>query len=101
MTLLFSFSTGWLLQLFVIYSTYFLFFFIRKSRKGKTNFKEQFYFALGFLLLCYVGEFLGVSMKLWTYFPSNWPVEVWIGYFGIGLFSYQLVHLVDEVMQAT
>jgi len=98
MTLTFDILPGWLLQLLVIYSTYLILFFIRKGRKSKSEFKKQIIFSIAFLLLCFIGEFIGISLKLWTYFPTNWPVTVWIGYFGIGLFSYQLVKLVDELI---
>ena len=97
MTFIINFPSGWFVELFVIYLTYFILFFIRRSRKSKTDLKSQFIFSIGFLLLCIIGEFIGVGLKLWTYFPSNWPVTVWIGYYGIGLFAFQLVKLVDEL----
>ena len=93
----FDFHAGWYIQLLIIYSTYLILYFIRKSRKSKNDFKNQIIFSVAFSLLCLIGELIGISLKLWTYFPINWPVTVWIGYFGIGLFAYQLVKLIDEL----
>jgi len=97
MILGFDFPSGWYIQLIIIYSTYLILAFIRSSRKNKSDFKNQIIFAIAFLLFCLIGEFTGISMKLWTYFPNNWPITVWIGYFGIGLSAYQLVKLIDEL----
>lgn len=91
-----NFPSGWYIQLLVIYSTYLILFFIRKGRKQQNNFKEQLLVASFLLLLAIIGEFIGISLDLWTYFPSNWPITVWIGYFGIGLIAYQLVKLVEK-----
>ena len=92
-----NFPSGWLVQLFVIYSTYLLLFFINKNHKQPNNIKKQLLVATLLLLLAGIGEFIGVTFELWTYFPSNWPITVWIGYFGIGLIAYQLVKLVDRL----
>lgn len=97
MVISFDFPIGWYVQLLIIYSTYLILFLIRRSRKSKSDFKNQIIFSAAFLLLCLTGEFAGIGMKLWTYFPNNWPITVWIGYFGIGLFAYQLAKLVDEL----
>jgi hypothetical protein len=99
MTLSFVFPSGWYIQLLIIFATYLILFFIRKSHKRKNNFKNQIIFSLAFSLLCLVGELIGISLKLWTYFPTNWPITVWIGYLGIGLFAYQLVRLLDELIK--
>lgn len=92
-----DFPTGWFIQLLIIYSTYLFLFLIRKSHKQPNDFKKQLFVASLLLLLAVIGEFMGIYLSLWTYFPNNWPITVWIGYFGIGLIAYQLVRLADRL----
>ena len=91
-----DFPSGWFIQLLIIYSTYLFLFFIRKSHKKRNDFKKQLFVASSLLLLAIIGELIGINLGLWTYFPYNWPVTVWIGYFGIGLIAFQLVKMVDH-----
>ena len=95
MLLSFDFPSGWFIELLIIYSTYVALLIIRKGYKNKQEVKKQITVGLLLLLLAFIGEFVGISLKLWSYFPYNWPITVWIGYFGIGLIAYQLVKLVD------
>lgn len=97
MTVSLDVPQGWIVQLFIIYFTYTALFFIRKSYRNKKELRKQFIVAFLLLLLALIGEFTGINLKLWTYYPDNWPITVWIGYFGIGLIAYQLVKLVDEL----
>lgn len=87
---------GWLIQITIIYSTYLTLFLIRKGYLNKNEFKKQILVGLLLLLLAFIGEFVGINLHLWTYIPFNWPITVWIGYFGIGLIAYQLTKLIDE-----
>lgn len=88
---------GWYLQLSIVYSLYLFIFFLRKSYQKKKEIQNQLILGLASLIISFIAEQIGISLKLWTYFPNNWPIAVWIVYFGIGLLAYQFVKLVDEI----
>ena len=92
-----DFPQGWFIQLVIIFGTYIVLLLVRKGYKKKQEFKNQLVVGLLLLFLSFIGEVIGINLKLWTYFPNNWPITVWVGYFGIGLIAYQLVKLVDEL----
>ena len=92
-----EFPPGWLIELLFIYGTYIILLLLRKGYGNKQELKNQFIVAVLLLLLAFVGEFIGINAKLWAYFPGNWPITVWIGYFGIGLIAYQLVRFIDKL----
>lgn len=88
-------TSEWLLLLGVIYGIYLTVYFYRKNKKPKES-KNQIKMAAATLLLSFLIEYIGVSSGLWTYFPGNWPISVWLGYFGVGLAGYQVFKLIEE-----
>lgn len=91
-----DYPTGWYIQMTIIYGTLLLVYFLRKSHKNKGEVKKMFLMGTATLIFAFIGEFVGISNKLWTYFPGNWPLPVWIGYFGLGLLGYQFAKLIEE-----
>lgn len=98
MGLYFDFNIGWIWVWAIIYLPYFYLFMQRKSYRNKTEVRSQFIFAVTALLIAFVLEFVGVSFKLWTNFPGNWSIYLWIAYFGGGLLSFQLIKKIEEMI---
>lgn len=96
MNLYFEFPAGWWVLFIIIYGLYFFLFFQRKSYQSKSEIKTQIFFSLIALLLAFIIEFLAINLELWTYFPGNWPIAVWLSYFGTGLLGYQLMKKTEE-----
>lgn len=98
MGLYFDFNTGWILVWLIIYLPYLALLIERKSYQNKKELKSQFIFAIIALLISFILEFVGVSFKLWTNFPGNWSIYLWIAYFGGGLLSFQLIKKIEELV---
>lgn len=99
MGLYFEFNPGWILIWAIIYSPYLYFFIQRKSYQSEKEMRVQFTFALIILLISILLEFVGVTNALWTNFPGNWSIYLWISYFGSALLGYQLVKKVEELVK--
>lgn len=96
MGLYFNFNIGWIWVWAIIYLPYLYLFMQRKSYKNKKEIRSQFIFAVTALLIAFMLEFVGVSFKLWTNFPGNWSIYLWIAYFGGGLLSFQLIKKIEH-----
>lgn len=99
MGIYFDFSIGWIWVWAVIYLPYLFLFIQRESYKNKKEIKNQFLFATIALVISFILEVLGVIFKLWTNFPGNWSIYLWIAYFGGGLLAYQLIKKIEESMK--
>lgn len=97
MQLYFEFPPGWWPILAIIYGLYFLLFFRRKSYKKPKEMKKQPLMGIIVLFLGIIVEYIAVSLSIWTYFPGNWPITLFIAYFGIGMLAYQLVKWVEGI----
>lgn len=98
MSLYFEFNPGWILVWAIIYLPY-LFLLIQRKSYNKKEIRVQFIFAIIALLLSILTEFVGVSFKLWTNFPGNWSIYLWISYFGSALLAYQLIKKIEEMVK--
>lgn len=96
MGLYFEFNPGWIWLWLIIYLPYLYLLKQRKSYRNKKELRSQLIFAILALLISILLEFVGVSFKLWTNFPGNWSIYLWISYFGSGLLGYQLVKKIEE-----
>lgn len=99
MGLYFEFNPGWIWVWGIIYLPYTLLLIQRKSYRNKKEIKGQFIFATVALLISFILELVGVTNKLWTNFPGNWSIYLWVAYFGGGLLSYQLVKKIEEIIK--
>lgn len=99
MGLYFDFNPGWIWVWAIIFLPYLLLLIQRKSYQNKKEIKNQFVFAMVALSISFILEVLGVTFKLWTNFPGNWSIYLWIAYFGGGLLGYQLVKKIEEIMK--
>lgn len=70
----------------------------RKSYQKKKELKNQLLFAIVGLVIAFIVEIIAVNLGVWTYFPENWPITVWILYFGSGLLAYQLIKKIEEMI---
>ena len=91
-----DFPSGWWVILGIIYGIFVLALASRRKR-GKNEIIIQT--ALGFvcLMIAFFIEFTAVSLGLWNYVPGNWPVILWVAYFGVGLTGYQINKKVEEI----
>jgi hypothetical protein len=85
--LFFAFLTGWLVIIFV-----------RRKHTEKKEGKQQL--VIGVLGSCSLVsmEIFAISMNLWNYTPTNWPVILWPTYFVAILFGYQLLRVVEKIV---
>lgn len=84
-----NFPSGWWVVLAIVYGLYVGTYLLRRGKKKPEVFSQ---IRLGFVTL-FIGifiEYVAVSLGLWNYVPGNWPVVLWIGYFGVGLAGYQI-----------
>lgn len=99
MGLYFQFPDGWWVIILLIYGLYLFLVLHRKSYQKGKEIKAQLMFALIILTISFTIEVIAVNLNVWTYFPGNWPVILWVGYFGSGLLGYQLVKKIEEMMK--
>lgn len=90
-------NPGWIWVWSIIYLPFLYLLILRKSYQNKKEIRAQFIFATVTLLISILLELVGVSFKLWTYFPGNWSIYLWISYFGSALLGYQLVKKIEEI----
>ncbi len=93
-----DFPPGWWVILAIICSIYLIFYFSRNNkRKGEVGIQ----LILGFvvLILAFFIEFVAVSMGIWNYVPGNWPVVLWVAYFGVGLAGFQIHMKIEEIIR--
>lgn len=93
----FAFPSGWWVITVLFYGLWVALFVTRKSYRKKKEVKLQVLFGLFALLLAAAVETIGVRSGLWTYFPGNWPVILWVNYFGSGLMGYQVLKRIEEL----
>lgn len=96
MQIILNFPHGWWIQLLILYGVYISLFLLRKSYRKPNEVRQQLAVATICLGFAIIAEMVGINLHLWTYFPGNWPIMVWIGYFSFGLLAYQCVKLVEE-----
>ncbi len=94
-----QFPSGWWVILAIIYLPYILLFFSRKSYQNKKEIKTQLLFGVASLIIAFIIEVVAISLNVWTYFPGNWPIILWVCYFGGGLMSYQVIKKIEELFQ--
>lgn len=99
MNIYLQFPTGWWVIVLFIYSFYLLLFLQRKSYQRKGEIKAQLIFALVTLIISVTIEIIAINLQVWAYYPGNWPVILWVGYFGSGLLGYQLVKKIEEIIK--
>lgn len=90
-----NFPSGWWPVLGIICGIYLIAYISRKNKKPNEVW-PQIKIGMVTVILGFLIEFVGVSLKIWTYFPGNWPVILWIGYFGVGLAGYQVSKKLEE-----
>lgn len=95
MNLYFEYPLGWYVILGMIYVPWLLLLIMRKSYSRK-EVGTQLIFGFVTLAISFLIEFVAVNLKVWTYFPGNWPVVLWIAYFGAGLLGYQILKLLEK-----
>ncbi len=95
MDLIFQFSQNWYVLFFTFFLSWLGLFIYRKSYKNKKELKEQFGFVSICLIIAFIMEFFAVSVDLWHYTSGDWPVILWLIYFVILSFGYQLLRLID------
>lgn len=93
----FEFSPVWWVVIAIIYFPYLFLLVQRKSYKKSAELRAQFLVAFAILILSMFVELVAVTAGLWNYTPGNWPVVLWLGYFGSGLLAYQLVRKIEEM----
>lgn len=71
----------------------------RKSYQNDKELKTQLVFASVILFISFAIEVIAISLNVWAYFPGNWPIILWLGYFGSGLLGYQLVKKIEETIR--
>ncbi len=98
MSVYFDFPTGWWVIILFIYGLYLYLFLQRKSYQRKGEIRNQLIFATIILIISFTIEVIAVNLNVWTYFPGNWPIILWVGYFGSGLLGYQLVKKIEELL---
>jgi len=96
MDLIFQFSQNWYVIFFGFLVSWLSLFIYRKSYKNKKELKEQFSFILILLIIVFFTEFFAVSVDLWHYTAGDWPVILWLVYFVILSFLYQLLKLIER-----
>lgn len=99
MGLYFDFPPGWWMVILFIYGLFIYLFLQRRSYQRKGEIKAQMVFALVIMVISFIIEIIAINLKVWTYFPGNWPVILWLGYFGSGLLGYQLVKKIEEIIK--
>ena len=99
MGLYFDFNIGWIWVFTIIYLPYLCLFIQRKSYQSGKEIRNQLIFAITALVLSFTLEIVGVTFKLWTNFPGNWSIYLWIAYFGGGLLSFQLIKKIEEIVK--
>ncbi len=97
MGLFFNFSSYWWIIIAIIYLPYIVLFVQRKSYKKSSEVKVQIFMASVSLFFTIAIEYIGISYNLWTYVPTNWPIILWVAYFGSGLLAYQLTKKLEEM----
>lgn len=93
-----QFPAGWWIVILIIYGLYLLIFLQRRSYQREGEIKTQLTFATITLVIAFAIELVAVNLKVWTYFPGNWPIILWPSYLGSGLLSYQLVKKIEEAI---
>lgn len=96
MNLYLQFPSGWWVVILIIYGLFLLIFLQRRSYQNEQEVKAQLLFAAATTFISLIIELVAVNLKVWTYFPGNWPIILWVGYFGSGLLGYQLVKKIEE-----
>lgn len=89
-----SFPSGWWTILAIVYGIYVGAYLLRT--KKSLELWPQLKSGLVCVLLAFLIEFTAVSLNLWNYTPGNWPIILWIGYFGVGLAGYQINKKLEE-----
>lgn len=96
MGIYFHFPSGWWVMLGFIYLLWLALFLIRKSYKKPKEIKASLICGIVTVIISFFIEFIAINLSVWTYFPGNWPIVLWLGYFGAGILSYQIVKTTDE-----
>lgn len=91
-----EFPQAWWTITIIFYVSWLILFLRRKTYKHSKELTSQIVFALIILILSFIIENIGIPNKLWTYYPGNWPIILWVNYFGSGLLGYQLLKKVEE-----
>lgn len=99
MGLYLDFPSGWWLILAILYIPYFILFFARKSYQSKKEIKHQLILALIVASVSFPIDFMAVSLRIWTFFPNNFPVVLFPAYFGAALLGYQILKKIEEVVK--
>ena len=85
-----DFPSGWYVLFFFALGLFVVFSHIRKSARGAARFG-----AIG-LAIGIVSEAIGVSLGLWSYYPANWPVILWLLYFLYTAAFYQIFWVLNR-----
>ncbi len=93
-----QFPGAWWAILAIIYVPNIFFFISRKSYKNSLEIKAQLISGFLSLGIAVVIEFIAITFKVWGYFPGNWPIVLWVTYFGVGMLGYQLAKEVEEFL---
>jgi len=89
-----SFPSGWWVILGVVYGIYLGTYLLRKKKTNRVW--PQIKLGIITVIVGFLIEYVAVFLGLWNYVPGNWPVVLWIGYFGVGLAGYQISKKLEE-----
>lgn len=97
--LYFDFPDGWWLVTAIFYIPWFILFVQSGTYRKTGELKVQIVFGVVALVLAFIVENIAIPSGLWTYFPGNWPVILWVNYFGSGLLGYQLFKKIEKIFR--
>jgi len=99
MGIYYDFPFAWWIIVAIVFGLYFFLLFIRKGYKKPKELKAQSAAAIIFLGISIGIEYIAISSGLWTYFPGNWPIILWVVYLGSGLFAYQMGKFIEDKLK--
>lgn len=97
MELYLQFPQGWWPLLLIIFAPFLVLFFLRRGYEKPKEIKAQIVWVVVATALAFVIEFVAVSLEVWTYFPGNWPIILWLGYIGAALSAFQIIKKIEEL----
>lgn len=95
MEIVFNFNSGWYFVFFGFLVSWAILLFLRRSRIGRKEIKEQILVAVGGMITCVLMELFAISTGLWFYPTGNWPAILWPTYFSGILFGFQLFKAIE------
>jgi uncharacterized membrane protein len=98
MPFIIEFSSSWYLLFVAFFLGWLTMTLIMRKHLNLREAKRQLMVGVFGLCVLISMEIFAVTMDLWTYFPSNWPVMLWPTYVVAILFGYQLLRLIEKIL---